>query len=112
MRIVYAMAKKPETAPVAYIAAGTAMNVYAVYRSPPSRNQVTTVPKLRPPRPHSSSEGGAPVRRQLAAQKPPTVTRMKKNSSTPRATPSTLVLAASVTAESVWFIGLPACGHG
>jgi hypothetical protein len=24
------------------------MNVYAVYRSPPSRNQVTTVPKRRP----------------------------------------------------------------
>ena len=29
------------------------MNVYAVYRSPPSRNQATNVPKLRPPSPHS-----------------------------------------------------------
>ena len=53
---VYGTAKKPLTAPVAHIAAGTATNVYAVYRSPPSRNQVTQEPNFRPPRPHSSSE--------------------------------------------------------
>src|SRR6185312_13092414 len=52
--IVYGTAKKPLTAPEAHMAAGTATNVYAVYRSPPSRNQVTQVPNPRPPRPHSS----------------------------------------------------------
>src|SRR3954471_18815493 len=36
------------------MSAGTATKVYAVYRSPPTRNQVTQAPKLRPPRPHSS----------------------------------------------------------
>src|SRR5437763_446393 len=46
-------AKKPPP-PIAYTSAGTATNVYAVYRSPPSRNQVTQLPKARPPSPHCS----------------------------------------------------------
>jgi hypothetical protein len=50
MRIVYGSAKKP-CAPTPKTSAGTAMKVYAVWRSPPSRNQVTSVPKRRPPRP-------------------------------------------------------------
>jgi hypothetical protein len=52
--IVYGIAKKP-SAPAPNTRAGTAMNVYAVYRSPPRRNQVTMVPNRRPPSPHSWS---------------------------------------------------------
>jgi hypothetical protein len=44
--IVYGTAKNP-AAPVAKISAGTATNVYAVYRSPPSRNQVKMRHKKR-----------------------------------------------------------------
>src|SRR5690348_8781205 len=50
---VYGIAKNP-IAPAEYSSAGTATNVYAVYRSPPTRNHVTHAPNLRPPRPHSS----------------------------------------------------------
>src|ERR1035441_9730373 len=57
------MAPEPNTS------AGTAMNVYAVYRSPPSRNQVTKAPKPRPPSPHSFRCSMSSVRRQRAAQK-------------------------------------------
>src|SRR5579871_185375 len=45
--------------------------------SPPSRNQVISVPKRRPPRPHSCSNSRSP-RRQWAAAKPSQV--MKPNS--------------------------------
>src|ERR1035441_630344 len=62
------MAPEPNTS------AGTAMNVYAVYRSPPSRNQVTKAPKPRPPSPHSFRCSMSSVRRQRAAAKPTPVT--------------------------------------
>ena len=83
--MVYGTAKKPATEPRANIAAGTATNVYAVYRSPPRRNQVTHVPKLRPPRPHSSKLARCSPRRQLLAQKPMTVTNKNRPTSTARA---------------------------
>src|SRR5437764_2650578 len=66
-------AKNP-FAPTAYTSAGTATNVYAVYASPPSRNQVTQLPKARPPRPHSSRSCGLSARRHRAAANPSTVT--------------------------------------
>ena len=72
--IVYDTAKKPVTAPAPNTAAGTAMNVYAVYRSPPSRNQATKVPKLRPPSPHSFRCIMSSARRHRAAAKPISVT--------------------------------------
>ncbi len=78
----YGTAKNP-IAPPPYSSAGTAITVYAVYRSPPIRNQVTQVPKLRPARPHSSSD---PIpafgRRHRAAQNPATVTSAKKKQNT------------------------------
>src|SRR5579871_3265796 len=67
------------------MAAGTAINVYAVYRSPPSRNQVTRVPKRRPASPHSWSRSRSP-RRQRAATKPRMVTIAKKIMKTVKAT--------------------------
>src|SRR4051812_36547400 len=63
------------------------MNVYAGERSPPSRNQVISVPKRRPPRPHSSRWSRSALR-QRPATKPSTVTSRKKNAKTARATPS------------------------
>src|SRR3954463_6959728 len=53
MIALYCTAETP-VAPAPNSSAGTATKVYAVYRSPPTRNQVTQAPKLRPPRPHSS----------------------------------------------------------
>ena len=50
------------------------MNVYAVYRSPPSRNQAMNVPKLRPPSPHSFRFIRLSVLRHRAAAKPTSVT--------------------------------------
>src|SRR5947209_12392766 len=49
------------------------MNVYAVYKSPPSRNHVTIVPKRLPPSAHSSNDlrFACPQR---AAKKPSTAT--------------------------------------
>src|SRR6266568_5729085 len=67
------------------MAAGTAIKVYAVYKSPPSRNQVTTVPKRRPANPHSFNWLRSP-RRQREAKKPRTVTRRKKKMKTTKAT--------------------------
>ncbi len=64
--IVYGTAKNP-AAPAPNISAGTATKVYAVYRSPPSRNQVIQPPKLRPPSPHSSRCSIDSALRQLAA---------------------------------------------
>src|SRR6185312_128408 len=70
--VAYGTAKKPR-APTPYTSAGTAMNVYAVYRSPPSKNHETSVPKLRPPSAHSSSESSFdPPHRE--ARNPMTVT--------------------------------------
>ena len=71
--IVYGTAKKP-VAPAPNSSAGTATNVYAVYRSPPTRNQVIQPPKLRPPRPHSSRCARLSARRHRAATKPMTLT--------------------------------------
>ncbi len=78
--MVYGIAKKP-SAPAPNTSAGTAMNVYAVYRSPPSRNQVTSVPKRRPPSPHSCSWSRLPAR-QREATKPSTVTSPKSRMKT------------------------------
>src|SRR4051812_16330263 len=69
MITVYGTAKNP-VAPAPNSSAGTATNVYAVYRSPPTRNQVTQVPKLRPPSPHSSRWFRSVGRRQRAATNP------------------------------------------
>src|SRR3954451_7175958 len=64
------------------------MNVDAVETAPPSRNQVTTEPNLRPPRPHSFSLARSP-RRQRDARKPIAVTAPKSRMKMVRATPST-----------------------
>src|SRR2546430_13800227 len=74
---VYGTAKNP-AAPAPNSNAGTATKVYAVYRSPPTRNQVTQEPKLRPPRPHSSRCAIVFGRRQRAGTKPIelTITKM------------------------------------
>src|SRR5436305_9247593 len=73
MITVYGTAKNP-VAPAPNSSAGTATNVYAVYRSPPIRNQVIQVPELRPPRPHSSRWASVSGRRQRAATKPSALT--------------------------------------
>src|SRR6059058_6072455 len=78
-------AKNP-FAPTAYTSAGTATNVYAVYASPPSRNQVTQLPKARPPRPHSSRSCGLSARRHRAATKPSTVTNPNSARKMPNST--------------------------
>src|SRR5947207_3026134 len=83
-------AKKPP-APTAYTSAGTATNVYAVYASPPSRNQVTQLPKARPPRPHSSRSCGLSARRHRAATNPSTVT----NPNSARKMPNSIRWSAS-----------------
>src|ERR1700748_941856 len=77
-------AKKPR-APAPNRGAGTAMTVYAGDRSPPIRNQVIRVPKLRPARPHSSRLPRSD-RRQRTAQKPAPVTSRKQAQKTERAT--------------------------
>src|SRR3954471_19051727 len=69
MITVYGTAKNP-AAPAPKISAGTATKVYAVYRSPPTRNQVIHAPKLRPPRPHSSRCAMSCGARHRAARKP------------------------------------------
>src|SRR5215831_18463372 len=46
--------------------------------SPPSRNQVTNVPKPRPPSPHSLRCSVSSARRQRAAAKPTSVTTANK----------------------------------
>src|SRR3954471_8880845 len=73
MITVYGTAKNP-AAPAPNISAGTATNVYAVYRSPPTRNQVTHPPKLRPPSPHSSRWAMFSGARHRAATKPMALT--------------------------------------
>ena len=57
------------------------MMVYAVNRSPPSRNQVITVPNLRPASPHSSSRSRSP-RFQRVARNAITLIRRRKNANT------------------------------
>src|SRR2546429_8889258 len=74
---VYGTAKNP-AAPAPNSNAGTATKVYAVYRSPPTRNQVTQEPKLRPPRPHSSRCAMVDGRRQRAATNPNPLTITKR----------------------------------
>jgi hypothetical protein len=74
---VYGTAKNP-VAPAPNSSAGTATKVYAVYRSPPTRNQVTHEPKLRPPRPHSSRWAMFSGRRHRAATNPRTATRRNR----------------------------------
>ncbi len=69
-------------APEAYISAGTATNVYAVYRSPPTRNQVIQPPNLRPPNPHSSRWSMVSPDFQRAAMKPITATPAKSTRKT------------------------------
>jgi hypothetical protein len=77
MITVYGTAKKP-SAPPPNSSAGTATKVYAVYRSPPIRNQVTQAPKFRPPSPHSSRWARLSGRRQRAATKPSALTRRNR----------------------------------
>src|SRR5690348_5854654 len=60
------------------------MKVYAVYRSPPSRNQVIRVPNLPPASPHSCRWSRLP-RFQCAAANPIKLTIAKKKMKTPRA---------------------------
>src|SRR5579872_5247895 len=83
--MVYGTAKKPATDPAANMAAGTATNVYAVYKSPPNRNHVIHVPNVRPPRPHSSRLSRCSPRRQFDAQNPSTVTTRNRTTSTTNA---------------------------
>src|ERR671921_628037 len=78
MMIVYGTAKNP-AAPAPNSNAGTATKVYAVYRSPPTRNQVIQPPKLRPPRPHSSRWAMSFGARQRAATKPIPLTSRKSS---------------------------------
>src|SRR5256885_4704285 len=78
MITVYGTAKKP-SAPPPKSSAGTATKVYAVYRSPPIRNQVIQPPKLRPPRPHSSRWARVSGRRQRAATKPSALTSRNRS---------------------------------
>src|SRR5689334_1338594 len=78
MITVYGTAKNP-AAPAPNISAGTATNVYAVYRSPPIRNHVIQPPKLRPPSPHSSRCSMSFGARHRAAMKPITLTRRNRN---------------------------------
>src|SRR2546429_9151429 len=73
---VYGTAKNP-AAPAPNSNAGTATKVYAVYRSPPTRNQVTQEPKLRPPRPHSPRCAFGFGGRQRPATKPIGLTSRK-----------------------------------
>src|SRR5260221_7514859 len=71
------------------------MKVYAVYRSPPSKNQVTIVPKRLPPSPHSCKRSRSP-RRQFAAMNPSTVTSRNSTLNTDSAgqfTPLCMALA-------------------
>src|SRR5665213_1512906 len=83
-RMVYGTAKNP-IAPALNTSAGTAINVYAVYKSPPSRNQVTTVPKRPPASPHSCRRFMSP-RRQRAETNPIPVTSANSAIMTPSAT--------------------------
>src|SRR4051794_3478035 len=87
---VYGRAKKP-AAPAPKTSAGTATNVYAVYRSPPMRNQVIHEPKLRPPSPHWSRLAIDSGRRQRAATKPIALTSRK----------STVKMVISVTCSDM-----------
>src|SRR3712207_2451999 len=102
MTTVYGTAKKP-AAPAPNISAGTATNVYAVYRSPPSRNQVIHEPKLRPPRPHSSRCMRPSARRNREAAKPMTATSRKSTSTTTSST----TLMSSMSALPVPLDGVP-----
>src|SRR3982751_3629432 len=81
MITVYGTAKKP-AAPAPKIRAGTATKVYAVYRSPPIRNQVIHPPKLRPPSPHSSRWAMSFGARHRAATKPMALTNRKRKVNT------------------------------
>src|SRR5580704_5155860 len=56
--------------------------------SPPTRNQVTTVPKRRPPRPHSCNWSRSP-RRQRAAANPSQVMKPNSRTKTTNAIPFT-----------------------
>src|SRR4051812_11523028 len=97
--IVYGIAKNPY-APTANTSAGTATTVYAVYKSPPSRNQVISVPKRRPPNPHSCRcVRSAAFQRE--ATKPSTDTSRKKNANTPHAVQCTSALMAAPAMHDV-----------
>src|SRR5271163_182496 len=56
--------------------------------SPPTKNQVTTVPKRRPPRPHSCNRSRSP-RRQRAAANPSQVMKPNSRTKTTNAIPFT-----------------------
>src|SRR6516162_6044881 len=108
---VYGTAKKP-AAPTPKISAGTAINVYAVYRSPPSKNQVMTVPNPRPPRPHSFRCSRLSARRQRAAAKPIQVTSANKITKTLNVTGFTPLMSALLRpgrdlplGQRRWFLG-------
>src|SRR5215831_3852380 len=61
--------------------------------SPPSRNQVTNVPKPRPPSPHSLRCSVSSARRQRAAAKPTSVTTANKTMTMVKATALPLMSA-------------------
>src|SRR5215472_13769554 len=71
------------------------MNVYAVYRSPPSRNQMTTVPKPRPPRPHSFRCSRSSARRHRAAANPTPVTSRNRTTKIVNDTALTLLMSVA-----------------
>src|SRR5271169_6371053 len=69
--------------------------------SPPSRNQVISVPKRRPPRPHSCKRSRSPARH-LAAAKPSQETKANSATKTVRAVQFTSATAV-LPRKSLWF---------